>query len=128
MCPRCALPFASFEDAWHLLSVWLDMIKTNDTSICLNFMEHVHQRNRRLAAICRAPRAGRTMRLSVRDRGNSWKRLREWAGLYSYSDTNPKIEETTDELGEELGKNVFRVVHLHPSVYDSRFSAACEAT
>src|SRR5437899_502286 len=41
------------------------------------------------------------------------------AGLCSYSDPDHKIEYTLEELQAELARNGFRIVHLHPTVYDT---------
>lgn len=97
-----------------------------DTVICLDLLEHVHQRDLLLSEIRRSLRPGGTMLLSVPNRGTSWKRRLERAGLFSYSDPDHKIEYTLAELEAELARNGFRIVHLHPTVYDTPLIGAID--
>ena len=97
-----------------------------DTVICLDLLEHVHRRDLLLTEIRRALKPGGTMLLSVPNRGTSWKRRLDRAGLFSYSDPDHKIEYTLEELEAELAKNGFRIVHLHPTVYDTPLIGAID--
>ena len=89
-----------------------------DTVICLDLLKHVHQRDLLLTEIRRALKPRGTMLLSVPNRGTSWKRRLDRAGLFSYSDPDHNIEYTILELEAELAQNGFRIAHLHPTVYD----------
>ena len=97
-----------------------------DTVVCLDLLEHVHQRDLLLTEIRRALKPGGTMLLSVPNRGTSWKRRLDRAGLFSYSDPDHKIEYTLEELEAELARNGFRIVHLHPTVYDTPLIGAID--
>ena len=97
-----------------------------DTVICLDLLEHVRQRDLLLTEIRRVLKPGGTMLLSVPNRGTSWKRRLDRAGLFSYSDPDHKIEYTLEELEAELAKNGFRIVHLHPTVYDTPLIGAID--
>jgi SAM-dependent methyltransferase len=97
-----------------------------DTVICLDLLEHVRQRDLLLTEIRRALRPGGIMLLSVPNRGTSWKRRLDRAGLFSYSDPDHKIEYTLEELTAELEKNGFRIVRLHPTVYDTPLIGAID--
>ena len=90
-----------------------------DLVLCLDLLEHVHARDLVLAEIRRVLRADGTLLLGVPNRGTSWKRRLERAGLFFYSDPDHKIEYTRGELEAELDKNGFRIVRLHPNVYDT---------
>jgi SAM-dependent methyltransferase len=90
-----------------------------DTVICLDLLEHVRERDLLLTEIKRALKPGGSMLLSVPNRGTSWKRRLDRAGLFAYSDPDHKIEYTLPELEEELGRNGFRILRLHPTVYDT---------
>lgn len=97
-----------------------------DTVICLDLLEHVYARGLLLQEIRRALKPRGTMLLSVPNRGTSWKRRLDRAGLFSYSDPDHKIEYTLEELEAELGKNGFRIEHLHPTVYDTPLIGAID--
>ena len=97
-----------------------------DTMICLDLLEHLHQRDLLFTEIRRALKPGGTMFLSVPNRGTSWKRRLDRAGLFSYSDPDHKIEDTLLELEAELARTGFRVVHLHPTVYDTPLIGAID--
>lgn len=97
-----------------------------DTVICLDLLEHVHQRDLLLTEIRRSLKPGGTMLLSVPNRGTSWKRRLDRAGLFSYSDPDHKIEYTLEELEGELARNGFRIAHLHPTVYDTPLIGAID--
>ena len=97
-----------------------------DTVICLDLLEHVYARDLLLREIRRVLKPQGTMLLSVPNRGTSWKRRLDRAGLFSYSDPDHKIEYTLDELEAELGKNGFRIEHLHPTVYDTPLIGAID--
>jgi len=97
-----------------------------DTVICLDLLEHVYARDLLLQEIRRALKPRGTMLLSVPNRGTSWKRRLDRAGLFSYSDPDHKIEYTLEELEAELGKNGFRIEHLHPTVYDTPLIGAID--
>ena len=73
-----------------------------DTVVCLDLLEHVHQRDLLLTEIRRALKPGGTMLLSVPNRGTSWKRRLDRAGLFSYSDPDHKIEYTHEQLSEKV--------------------------
>ena len=97
-----------------------------DTVICLDLLEHVHKRDLLLTEIRRSLKPGGSMLLSVPNRGTSWKRRLDRAGLFSYSDPDHKIEYTLEELQAELARNGFRIVHLHPTVYDTPLIGAID--
>jgi SAM-dependent methyltransferase len=97
-----------------------------DTVICLDLLEHVHQRDLLLTEIRRALKPGGSMLLSVPNRGTSWKRRLDRAGLFAYSDPDHKIEYTLDELEKELDRNGFRIIRLHPTVYDTPLTAVID--
>lgn len=97
-----------------------------DTVICLDVLEHVHKRDLLLGEIRRALKPGGVLLLAVPNRGTSWKRRLERAGLCSYSDPDHKIEYTLEELEEELGRNGFRIVRVHPTVYDTPLVGAID--
>jgi SAM-dependent methyltransferase len=97
-----------------------------DTVICLDLLEHVHKRDLILTEIRRALRAGGALLLAVPNRATSWKRRLERAGLFAYSDPDHKIEYTREELEEELERNGFRVVQVHPTVYDTPLIGAID--
>jgi 2-polyprenyl-3-methyl-5-hydroxy-6-metoxy-1,4-benzoquinol methylase len=97
-----------------------------DTVICLDLLEHVYQRDLLLTEIRRALKPGGSMLLSVPNRGTSWKRRLNRAGLFAYSDPDHKIEYTLEELEEELARNGFRIAHLHPTVYDTPLIGAID--
>ena len=97
-----------------------------DTVICLDLLEHVYARDLLLQEIRRALKPRGTMLLSVPNRGTSWKRRLDRAGLFSYSDPDHKIEYTLEELEAELGKNGFRIEQLHPTVYDTPLIGAID--
>jgi len=90
-----------------------------DVVLCLDLLEHVHKRDLVLGEIRRALVPGGVLLLGVPNRGTSWKRRLERAGLFAYSDPDHKIEYTLDELREELGRNGFEIRDLHPTVYDT---------
>ncbi len=90
-----------------------------DKVLCLDLLEHVHKRDLVLGEIRRGLRPAGLLLLAVPNRETSWKRRLKRAGLFSYSDPDHKIEYTLEELEEELGRNGFRIVRLHPSVYDT---------
>jgi len=90
-----------------------------DTVICLDLLEHVHRRDLLLTEIRRALKPGGSLLLSVPNRGTAWKRRLDRAGLFAYSDPDHKIEYTREEMEEELARNGFYIVHLHPTVYDT---------
>jgi SAM-dependent methyltransferase len=90
-----------------------------DTVICSDLLEHVHARDAVLGEIRRVLRPGGRLLLAVPNRATSWKRRLERAGLFAYSDPDHKIEYTLGELREELARNGFAIVRLHPSVYDA---------
>jgi SAM-dependent methyltransferase len=92
-----------------------------DKALCLDLLEHVSKRDLVLAEIRRVLRPGGILLLAVPNRGTSWKRRLERAGLFSYSDPDHKIEYTLPELEEELGRNGFAIVELRPSVFDTPF-------
>jgi len=92
-----------------------------DRVLCGDLLEHVLKRDHVLAEIRRVLRPGGSLLLAVPNRGTSWKRRLERAGLFAYSDPDHKIEYTLEELEEELGRNGFRIVQMHPSVYDTPF-------
>jgi 2-polyprenyl-3-methyl-5-hydroxy-6-metoxy-1,4-benzoquinol methylase len=94
-----------------------------DNVICLDLLEHVHQRDLLLTEIRRALKPGGTMLLSVPNCGMSWKRQPDRAGLFSCSDPDHKIEYTLVELEAELARNGVRIAHLHPTVYDTLVGA-----
>src|SRR5207247_6105297 len=87
--------------------------------LCLDLLEHVHKRDLVLGEIRRALAPGGVLLLGVPNRATSWKRRLERAGLFAYSDPDHKIEYTLPELDAELARNGFRIVELHPSVYDT---------
>src|SRR6059036_2695192 len=87
--------------------------------LCLDLLEHVHKRDLVLGEIRRALTPGGVLLLGVPNRGTSWKRRLERAGLFAYSDPDHKIEYTLPELEAELARNGFRIVELFPSVYDT---------
>jgi len=90
-----------------------------DVVLCLDLLEHVHKRDFVLGEIRRALAPGGVLLLGVPNRGTSWKRRLERAGLFAYSDPDHKIEYTLDELREELGRNGFEIRELRPTVYDT---------
>ena len=90
-----------------------------DTVLCLDVLEHVHARDRLLGEMRAALAPGGALLLAVPNRATSWKRRLARAGLFAYSDPDHKIEYTLPELETELGRNAFRIVALHPSVYDT---------
>ena len=90
-----------------------------DTVLCLDVLEHVRARDRLLHEMRAALRPGGALLLAVPNRATSWKRRLERAGLFAYSDPDHKIEYTLPELDAELARNGFRIVELHPSVYDT---------
>lgn len=90
-----------------------------DTVLCGDLLEHVWKRDHVLGEIRRLLRPGGRLLLAVPNRGTSWKRRLERNGLFFYSDPDHKIEYTLAELEEELGRNGFRILHLHPTVYDT---------
>ena len=90
-----------------------------DTVLCLDVLEHVYARDRLLREMRAALRPGGTLLLAVPNRATSWKRRLERAGLFAYSDPDHKIEYTLPELEAELARNGFRILELHPSVYDT---------
>lgn len=90
-----------------------------DLVLCLDLLEHVHARDLVLTEIRRVLRPDGTLLLGVPNRGTSWKRRLERAGLFFYSDPDHKIEYTLAELEAELDRNGFRIVRLHPNVYDT---------
>ena len=90
-----------------------------DTVICLDLLEHVHHRDLVLTEIRRVLRPEGSLLLAVPNRATSWKRRLERAGLFAYSDPDHKIEYTLPELERELDRNRFRIVELHPNVYDT---------
>ena len=94
--------------------------------LCLDLLEHVHKRDFLLTEIRRSLKPGGSMLLSVPNRGTSWKRRLDRAGLFSYSDPDHKIEYTLEELEAELARNGFRIVHLHPTVYDTPLIGAID--
>jgi 2-polyprenyl-3-methyl-5-hydroxy-6-metoxy-1,4-benzoquinol methylase len=89
-----------------------------DVVLCLDLLEHVHKRDLVLGEIRRALRPGGVLLLGVPNRGTSWKRRLERAGLFAYSDPDHKIEYTLGELREELARSGFEIAALHPTVYD----------
>jgi SAM-dependent methyltransferase len=95
------------------------MSKRFDKILCLDLLEHVGKRDLLLGEIHRVLISGGLLLLSVPNRGTSWKRRLERAGLFSYSDPDHKIEYTLPELEEELGRNGFAIITLSPSVYDT---------
>ena len=97
-----------------------------DTVICLDLLEHVNERDRLLTDIKRSLKPGGRMLLSVPNRGTSWKRRLDRAGLFSYSDPDHKIEYTLEELTDELARNGFRIERLHPTVYDTPLIGAID--
>jgi SAM-dependent methyltransferase len=90
-----------------------------DKVLCLDLLEHVHKRDLLLEEIRRVLRPGGLLLLAVPNRGTSWKRQLERAGLFSYSDPDHKIEYTLEELKEELERNGFQILRVHPTVYDT---------
>ncbi len=92
-----------------------------DRVLCSDLLEHVWKRDHVLSEIRRVLKPGGLLLLAVPNRGTSWKRRLERAGLSYYSDPDHKIEYTLTELEEELGRNGFRILRLHPSVYDTPF-------
>jgi 2-polyprenyl-3-methyl-5-hydroxy-6-metoxy-1,4-benzoquinol methylase len=92
-----------------------------DTVLCLDLLEHLHHRDLLLTEIRRVLKPGGLLLLSVPNRATSWKRRLERAGLCAYSDPDHKIEYTLEELEAELQRSGFRIVQLHPTVYDTPF-------
>jgi 2-polyprenyl-3-methyl-5-hydroxy-6-metoxy-1,4-benzoquinol methylase len=90
-----------------------------DIVLCLDLLEHVHKRDLVLAEIRRVLKTGGLLLLGVPNRGTTWKRRLDRAGLFCYSDPDHKIEYTLDELRAELARNGFTIVRTHPSVYDT---------
>ena len=90
-----------------------------DKVLCLDLLEHVHKRDLVLGEIRRVLRPAGLLLLAVPNHGTSWKRRLERAGLFSYSDPDHKIEYTLEELEEELGRNGFQILRVHPTVYDT---------
>ena len=90
-----------------------------DTVLCLDLLEHVHKRDLVLTEIRRVLKPSGLLLLGVPNRATAWKRRLDRAGLFAYSDPDHKIEYTLEELRDELGRNGFTIVRLHPSVYDT---------
>ena len=90
-----------------------------DTILCGDLLEHVWKRDHVLGEIRRLLTPRGRLLLAVPNRGTSWKRRLQRAGLFFYSDPDHKIEYTLPELEEELGRNGFRILRLHPTVYDT---------
>lgn len=90
-----------------------------DKVLCLDLLEHVHKRDELLAEIRRMLRPGGVLLLAVPNRGTSWKRRLERAGLFFYSDPDHKVEYTLEELEVELARSGFQILQVHPSVYDT---------
>lgn len=90
-----------------------------DTVLCLDLLEHVHERDLVLTEIRRVLKSPGVLLLGVPNRGTTWKRRLDRAGLFCYSDPDHKIEYTLEELRDELARNGFTIVRLHPSVYDT---------
>jgi 2-polyprenyl-3-methyl-5-hydroxy-6-metoxy-1,4-benzoquinol methylase len=111
--PNTGFLAAQLEDGLPVRSGYFDIV------ICLDLLEHVHHRDLVLGEIRRALKPGGTLLLAVPNRATSWKRRLERAGLFAYSDPDHKIEYTLQELEQELERNRFRVVRLHPNVYDT---------
>ena len=92
---------------------------TFDRVLCGDLLEHVYKRDHVLTEIRRVLKPGGLLLLAVPNRGTSWKLRLERAGLFAYSDPDHKIEYTLEELTEELGRNGFRIIEIHPTVYDT---------
>lgn len=90
-----------------------------DIVLCLDLLEHVHKRDLLLGEIRRVLRPEGALLLAVPHRSTAWKQRLQRAGLFSYSDPDHKIEYTLEELEEELGRNNFQILRLHPTVYDT---------
>ena len=90
-----------------------------DTVLCLDLLEHVYKRDLVLSEIRRVLKPAGTLLLGVPNRGTTWKRRLERAGLFFYSDPDHKIEYTLDELRDELARGGFVIDRLVPSVYDT---------
>lgn len=86
--------------------------------LCLDMLEHVHQRKEVLAEISRVLKPGGTLLLSVPNSGTTWKRLLRWAGLPSFSDPDHKVEYTYREILDEVNLAGFGVLEWKSSVAD----------
>ena len=104
---------ADVEQALPVRAAWAD------TVLCLDVLEHVRARDRLLGEMRAALRPGGALLLAVPNRATAWKCRLARAGLFAYSDPDHKIEYTLPELEAELARNAFRILELHPSVYDT---------
>jgi len=102
------------------------MAASFDRILCSDLLEHVWKRDHVLGEIRRVLKPSGLLLLAVPNRGTSWKRRLQRAGLFYYSDPDHKVEYTLGELEEELGRNGFRIVQLHPTVYDTPLVGAID--
>jgi SAM-dependent methyltransferase len=97
----------------------IDIDSTFDVVMCLDVLEHIHNRHQLLCGMRLSLKRYGYMILSVPKIDTSWKKRLQRAGLPYYSDRDHKIEYRLRGLQEELNAAGFGIAELYSSVYDT---------
>ncbi len=90
-----------------------------DKVMCMDVLEHIHERQALLKEIRRVLKPTGTMIFSVPSCESRWRgRLRN-AGVFAYSDPDHKVEYTRESLREELAQGGFKPTEWFTDVYDT---------
>ncbi len=91
-----------------------------DLVLLLDVIEHLEGRIELLREVHRVLRPEGTLLISAPNRGTSWKRRLQMAGLPYHTDPDHKVEYSREELEAELEEGGFRVEgEFMPIVYDT---------
>lgn len=90
-----------------------------DKILFLDVLEHLNERVTALRGIRRVLKPEGILLLSVPNAETSWRKTLRWAGAFSFSDADHKIEYTRKSLIVELKTGGFEPVNWYPSVYDT---------
>lgn len=84
----------------------------------LDTLEHLRGRDQSLKEANRVLKAGGRLLLAIPNSQTTWKKRQEAVSISSFSDPDPKIEYTKQEIIDECQKHGFSIQSISPIVYD----------